>query len=358
MTQSFQPVKKTLAELAALLDGEISGDGRTIIERIQGIDEAGEGDLTFIANVKYRKKLEASRASAILVPPGTTCPGKNLLIVPDPYASLGKLLVIFHPEPAHTPGTSAQAFIGEGAHISGEATVYAGVTVGRRAKVERGAVLHPGVCLGDDAVVGEDSVLYPNCVVYRRCIIGRRVILHAGVVVGSDGFGYALPGSDNIKIPQVGFVRIDDDVEIGANCTIDRGTFGATWIQRGVKIDNLVQIAHNVTVGEYSIIVAQVGISGSTKLGRGVVLGGQAGIVGHIRIGDHAMVAAQSGVHSNVPPNTVVSGTPHLPHRQWLRAQGCLPKLPEMRQTLAALQKRVEELERKSPPAGESLPER
>ncbi len=347
MTQSFEPVKKTLAELAALLDGEISGDGRTIIERIQGIDEAGEGDLTFIANVKYRKKLEASRASAILVPPGTTCPGKNLLIVPDPYASLGKLLVIFHPEPAHATGTSAHAFIGEGAHISGEATVYAGVTVGKRAKVERGAVLHPGVCLGDDAVVGEDSVLYPNCVVYRRCIIGRRVILHAGVVVGSDGFGYALPGSDNIKIPQVGFVRIDDDVEIGANCTIDRGTFGATWIQRGVKIDNLVQIAHNVIVGENSIIVAQVGISGSTKLGKGVILAGQVGLVGHIEIGDGAMIGAQSGVAESIPPGQLVTGSPALPHRKWLRVQSIIARLPEIRSTIQSLVKRVEELENK-----------
>jgi UDP-3-O-[3-hydroxymyristoyl] glucosamine N-acyltransferase len=348
MTPTFHAEKKTLAELARLLGGEISGDGRTLIEGIQSIDEADEGDLTFIANAKYRKKLATSRASAILAPPGTTCPGKNLLIVPDPYASLGKLLGLFHPEPVHAPGTSAQAFISEGACISDEATVYAGVTVSRGAKVERGAVLHPGVYLGEDVVVGEDSLLHPNCVVYRRCIIGRRVILHAGVVVGSDGFGYARPGSDNIKIPQVGFVRIDDDVEVGANTTIDRGTFGATWIQRGVKIDNLVQIAHNVTVGEDSVIVAQVGISGSTKLGRGVVLGGQAGLAGHIQLGDHVMVAGQSGVRSSVPPNSIVSGTLHMPHMQWLRVQGCLPKLPEMRQTIAALEQRIEDLERKT----------
>jgi UDP-3-O-[3-hydroxymyristoyl] glucosamine N-acyltransferase len=341
-------VKKTLNEIAAFLNGSVSGDGGVVIERIRGIDEAGEGDLTFVANPKYRKKMETTGASAILVVPGTACAGKNLLIVGDPYVALGQLLALFHPEDEETAGISKNATVEAGADVSPEAVVYPGVHVCRGARVEKQAVLYPGVFIGRDAAVGEASILYPGVTVYRRCRIGRRVVLHAGVVVGSDGFGFALPGRENRKIPQVGYVQIDDDVEIGANTTIDRGALGRTWIQRGVKIDNLVQIAHNVVIGEYSIIVSQVGISGSTQLGKGVVIGGQAGIVGHIRIGDGVMAAARSGVHKDIPPGQIVAGSPHMPHREWLKMEACLPKLPEMREALAALQRRVAALEEKT----------
>jgi UDP-3-O-[3-hydroxymyristoyl] glucosamine N-acyltransferase len=341
-------VKKTLNEIAAFLNGSVSGDGGVVIERILGIDEAGEGDLTFVANPKYRKKMETTGASAILVVPGTACAGKNLLIVGDPYVALGQLLVLFHPEDEETAGISKNATVEAGADVSPEAAVYPGVHVCSGARIEKQAVLYPGVFIGRDAVVGEASILYPGVTVYRKCRIGRRVVLHAGVVVGSDGFGFALPGQENRKIPQVGYVQIDDDVEIGANTTIDRGVLGRTWIQRGVKIDNLVQIAHNVVIGEYSIIVAQVGISGSTQLGKGVVIGGQAGIVGHIRIGDGVMAAARSGVHKDIPPGQIVAGFPHMPHREWLKMEACLPKLPEMREALAALQRRVAALEKKT----------
>ena len=340
-------MKKTLSEIASFLDGSVSGDGGVVIEQIRGIDEAGPGDLTFVANPKYRKRMETTGASAILVAPGTACAGKNLLIVGDPYAALGRLLALFHPEDEETTGINKNASIEAGADVSPEAVVYPGVHVCRGARVEKKAVLYPGVFIGRDAAVGEASILYPGVTVYRRCRIGRRVVLHAGVVIGSDGFGFALPGQENRKIPQVGYVQIDDDVEIGANTTIDRGTLGRTWIQRGVKIDNLVQIAHNVVIGEHSVIVAQVGISGSTQLGKGVVIGGQAGIVGHIRIGDGVMAAAQSGVTKDIPPGRIVAGSPHMPHREWLKMEACLPKLPEMRETLAALQRRVAALEEK-----------
>ena len=338
-------MKKTLNEIAAFLGGDVIGDGGVVIERIRGIDDAGEGDLTFVANPKYRKKLDTTGASAILVAPATVCPGKNLLIVADPYIAMGRLLALFHPEEEPPASIHADAWIEAGADVSPEAVVYPGVYIGRGASVERRAVLYPGVFIGRDAVVGEASVLYPRVTLYRRCLIGRRVVLHAGVVIGSDGFGFANPGRDNIKIPQVGYVQIDDDVEIGANTTIDRGTLGRTWIQRGVKIDNLVQIAHNVVIGEYSIVVAQVGISGSTQLGKGVVIGGQAGLVGHVEIGEHVMVAARSGVHKDIPPYPTVAGAPHMPHREWLKMEACLPKVPEMRETLAALQRRVAALE-------------
>jgi UDP-3-O-[3-hydroxymyristoyl] glucosamine N-acyltransferase len=341
-------VGKTLNEIAALLGGYVSGDGEALIERIRGIDEAGTGDLTFLANRKYRKKLETTGASAILVTPGTACTGKNLLIIADPYIAIGRLLTLFHPEEEEIAGIHADAWIEAGADVSPEAVIYPGVHICRGAQIGRKAVLYPGVFIGRDAVVGEASLLYPHVTIYRRCLIGRRVILHAGVVVGSDGFGFAKPGQVNLKIPQVGYVQIDDDVEIGANTTIDRGTLGRTWIQRGVKIDNLVQIAHNVVIGEHSIIVAQVGISGSTQLGKGVVIGGQAGLVGHIRIGDHVMVAARSGVHKDIRPHQIVAGAPHMPHREWLKMEACLPKLPEMREALTALQRRVVALEERT----------
>jgi UDP-3-O-[3-hydroxymyristoyl] glucosamine N-acyltransferase len=279
-------VAKKVAEIAAFLQGQVIGDGDAVIRNITGIDEAEEGDLTFLANPKYRKHLGSTRASAILVAPGSEASAKTLIVVQDPYASLARLLAWFYPPEETFTGVSDRTVIEEGAVVAPDAVVYPFVFVGKGARIEGGVVLHPGVVVGRGAVIGEESILHPNVTVYRQCIIGKRVILHAGVVVGSDGFGYANPARENLKVPQVGIVQIDDDVEVGANTTIDRGTLGKTWIKRGVKIDNLVMIAHNVVIGENSVIVAQVGISGSTRLGRSVVLGGQAGLVGHITLGD------------------------------------------------------------------------
>ncbi len=341
-------MKRTLNEIASLLDGQVVGDGHVIIEHVRGIDEAGKGDMTFVSNPKYLNKIATTNASAILVSPETERRDKNVIIVKDPYSAFGKLLGLFYPEENDTPGIMNNAFIEESAFISEEATIYPGVYVGRKTRIERGVVLYPGVYVGHGAVIDEDSILYSNVSVYKKCRIGKRVILHAGVVVGSDGFGFTGPGHENVKIPQVGIVQIDDDVEIGANTTIDRGTMDKTWIKRGVKIDNLVQIAHNVVIGEYSLITSQVGISGSTKLGKGVIIGGQAGLVGHINIEDYVMIGAKSGVHEDVAARQVVSGAPHMPHKYWLRVQSCLSKLPEMRRTVASLLKRIENLEKKA----------
>jgi len=340
-------VRKRLIEIAEHVGGTVIGDADVVVCDVRGIDEAGEGDLTFIANPKYKDRLEETRASAILVSPGVTSPGKNLIVTDDPYSAMAITLTLLYPEKTVPPGISDEAFIEPGADIGNGATLYPGVYIGRRARIGRGVRLYPGVFVGDDATVGDNSILHANVVVYRGCSIGKRVILHAGVIIGADGFGFANPGADNRKVPQVGIVQIDDDVEVGANTTIDRGTLGKTWIQKGVKIDNLVQIAHNVVVGEKSIIVAQVGISGSTKLGESVILGGQVGVAGHITIGDNVMVGGQSGVHENVPPNQIVSGTPHMPHFSWLRAQACRPHLSKMRKTVNSLLKRVAELEEK-----------
>jgi UDP-3-O-[3-hydroxymyristoyl] glucosamine N-acyltransferase len=337
---------RTLHELAVILNGRLDGDGDVLIEQVRGIEEAGAGDLTFVSSAKYRKKLETTGASAILVAPGTKATGRNLIIVEDPHVAFGKALALFYPEDHGPPQLSPQACIDQTADVSPEAVVYPGVYVGPRARIDRGAVLYPGVYVGPEAAVGEQSVLYPGVTVYRKCLIGKRVILHAGVVVGADGFGIAKPGQENVKIPQVGIVQIDDDVEVGANSTIDRATLGRTWIQRGVKIDNLVQIAHNVVIGEYSLIVAQVGIAGSTTLGKGVVIGGQAGLIGHIEVGDHVWIGARSGIHRDIASGQIVMGSPQRPHRDFLRIEACITRLPEIRQTIAALEKKVADLEK------------
>jgi UDP-3-O-[3-hydroxymyristoyl] glucosamine N-acyltransferase len=341
-------VKITLREIARLLGGTIIGSDDSddiIIENIRPIEEAGQGDITFFANKKYLKQLKTSAASAILAAPQTEAKGKNLLLVSDPYAAFGKLLTLFYPLEHTQKGISREAYIEKDAQVSEEATVFPHAYISRGAKIEKGAVIYPGVFIGADASIGENSILYANVTVYSRSLIGKRVILHSGVVVGSDGFGFAAPGTGNNKIPQVGFVQIDDDVEIGANSTIDRATLGRTWIQRNVKIDNLVQVAHNVVIGENSALAAQVGISGSTKLGKGVIIGGQVGIVGHINIGDNVMIAAKSGIHKEIAPGQIVSGYPQLPHREWLKVEACRTKLPEMKRTLEELKRKIERLQ-------------
>lgn len=341
---------KTLSEIAAFLQGSVVGDGAVKIRDIKGLDEAGEGDLTFLANPKYRKKIATTAASAILVSAPVEGTGKNFVVVKDPYAALARLLALFYPEERDFQGVSPDAFIHPEAAVAEGATIYAGAFVGRAARVGRGTVLYPGVCLGHGASVGEDCILYPNVTVYRRCLIGNRVILHAGVVVGSDGFGFANPGIENRKVPQVGIVQIDDDVEVQANTAIDRGTLGKTWIQRGAKIDNLVQIAHNVVIGENSIVVAQVGISGSTRLGRRVIIGGQAGLVGHIHVGDNVMIAARAGINKDIPASRIMSGAPAVPHQDWLRLNAHIMRLPEMHKTVQELRRKVDELEKKLNP--------
>jgi UDP-3-O-[3-hydroxymyristoyl] glucosamine N-acyltransferase len=340
-------MKITLKEIAKIIGGTIIGAEEVIINDIRSIEEANEGDLTFIANKKYFKKLKSTKASAILAPPQTAAEGKNLIIVADPYAVLGKLLALFYPLEHGHSGVSPDAYIEDGATVSPEATVFPRAFISKGVKIGKGAVIYPGAYIGRNAAVGENSLIYANVTVYHDCIIGKRVILHSGVVIGSDGFGFASPGVDNEKIPQVGFVQIDDDVEIGANSTVDRATMGKTWIKRNVKIDNLVQIAHNVVIGENSAIAAQVGISGSTELGKSVMVGGQAAMTGHIKIGDNVMIAARSGIHKDIESGQIIAGSPQLPHMQWLKYVACKTKLPEMKKTLEKLVKKVENLQAK-----------
>ena len=339
-------MKMTIAEIASFLGGTVNGADDTIISGIRSIEEANEGDLTFIANKKYLKKLKSTNASAILVS-SQVAEGKNLIIVSDPYAALGKLLMLFYPLEHGRSGVSPDACIEDGAIVSPEATIFPRAFICRGAKIGKGTVIYPGVFIGRNSSVGENSILYANVTVYHSCIIGNGVILHSGVVIGADGFGFASPSKNNTKIPQVGFVQIDDDVEIGANTTIDRAALGKTWIQRNVKIDNLVQIAHNVIIGENSVITAQVGISGSTKLGKGVMVGGQTGMVGHINIGDNVMIAAGAKIHKDIKSGEIVGGAPQMPYKEWLQVEACRVKLPEMRATLKDLVKKVDELQPK-----------
>ena len=340
-------MKITLHEIASLLGGDVIGTVDAIISDVRPIEEANEGDITFIANKKFLAKLKTTKATAILAPPQTEAVGKNLIIVADPYVAFAKLLALFYPVEHGASGVSPDAYIEDGANVSPDATVFAGAFVSRGAKIKKGVVLYPGVYIGRNVSVGENSILYANVTVYYGCIIGKRVILHSGVVIGADGFGFAAPGLSNTKIPQVGFVQIDDDVEIGANSTVDRAAMTKTWIQRNVKIDNLVQIAHNVVIGENSVITAQVGISGSTKLGKSVIVGGQTGMAGWLTIGDNVKIAARSGLHRDIESNQTVGGAPQLPYRQWLKMEACKAKLPEMKKTIEELVKKVEALEKK-----------
>jgi UDP-3-O-[3-hydroxymyristoyl] glucosamine N-acyltransferase len=340
-------MKKKLRELAQWVGGTVVGDGEVEITGASSIEEARAGEITFIASPKYLPKLDETKASAVIVSPEVTQANKPLLCVTNPYLAFSKIVSLFFYKPYQPKGIDAKAWVSPTAQLGKDITVYPFVYLGDRCRIGDRVILYPGVSIGEDSSIGEESVIYPNVSIYSGTVIGKRVILHSGVVVGSDGFGYVKDGKKNVKIPQVGSVEIEDDVEIGANTTIDRAALGKTIIRRGVKIDNLVQVAHNVVIGEDSIIVAQVGISGSTKIGSNVILAGQVGVVDHIEIGDNVMVGAQSGVSHDLAPNQGYAGSPALPHREFLRTITVFPKLPEMRKTLLDIEKRLKELEKK-----------
>ncbi len=341
-------MEKTLGQLAEFLGGTAVGDTAAVITGVRGIEEAGAGDITFLANPKYAQFLETTKASAIIVAPDVCPPGKSLIQVDNPYLAFTKVVTLFSTTEPDYFGVSPHAFVHPEANVDPECAVYPFAYIGKGAVVKKKAVLYPGVYLGDGAFVGEETILYPNVTVMDRCVIMNRVIIHGGTVIGADGFGFAHEGDKQVKFPQIGIVVIEDDVEIGSNCSIDRAALGETRICRGVKMDNLVQIGHNVVVEEDSILVAQVGVSGSTHIGKKVVLAGQAGLVGHITIGDGAIVTAKTGVYKDIPAGEVMSGYPMIPHKKWLRAMPVVTRLPEIKKEMDALAKRVERLEKKS----------
>lgn len=347
----------TLAELAARVGGEVEGDGAVPLRGVRGLAEARAGHLAFYANRKYRAQLEATQASAVILGPGEKGPaGKALLRHGNPYLAFAKASWLFHPAKPVEPGVAPQAFVHPTAEVHPTAQVMPLAYVGPRARVGARTVLHPLVHVGEEAAVGEECVVYPNVTIRERCRVGDRVILNPGVVIGSDGFGFAFDlegeggsGPRHFKVPQAGTVRVEDDVELGANTAVDRATLGATVIGRGTKIDNLVQIAHNVEVGPLCLLVAQAAIAGSSRLGTGVILAGQVGVVGHVEIGDGARIGAQSGVSGDVEPGAILSGSPAFDHREWLRASAAYPRLADLVKQVRALEKKVAALEGKEP---------
>lgn len=338
-------MKKTLKELAELAGGKVIGDETTEIFGVMSIDDARQGQITFVSNPKYLKKLPETSASAIIVSKNPEGTNKPLLINENPYLAYAKIVSLFHCNPALSGKIASSSFIGENCRLGEDVFIYPFVYVGKNVSLGDRVILFPGVYVGDDSIIGEETIINPNVSIYKGTRIGKRVIIHAGSVIGSDGFGYARDGKKSYKIPQIGVVQIDDDVEIGSNSSIDRAALGKTWIKRGAKIDNLVQIGHNVNIGEDSIIVSHVGISGSVEVGNNVTLAGQVGVAGHIKIGDNVTVGAKSGITKSIVQNQVVAGFPAIPHREWLKSQASITKLPEMRKKINELEKRIKQLE-------------
>lgn len=338
-------MKKALKEIARFVGGRVEGDGDAVISGVAGIEDAREGDITFIANPKYLKYIETTKASAVVCASEVSSESKTLLKVADPYLTYAKIVGFLYPPRQESGEIDSGAVIGKNIRFGKGVTVYPFVFIGDGCSIADGVTIYPHCFIGSNVEIGEKTFIHPNVTVREDCIIGQRVILHSSTVIGSDGFGFAKDGSRYYKIPQTGIVRIDDDVEIGAGNTIDRAVMDRTWIKRGVKTDNLVHIAHNVSVGEDTVLVAQVGISGSTKIGDRATLAGQVGVAGHITIGDDVIVGAKAGVSRDIQPGRIVSGAPHMPHRTWLKASRSFEKLPEMRKKIKILENKINFLE-------------
>jgi UDP-3-O-[3-hydroxymyristoyl] glucosamine N-acyltransferase len=333
----------TAAEIAKHLGGEVVGDASAVLKGFAPAENAQAGDLTFAENDDYFARAEQSAASAIIAEPRFASAKKILIRVPHARIAFARALALFFPERTYPAGIHPTAVVAASARVDPTAHIGPHCTVGERVKIGARSVLQAGDVVGDDSKLGDDVNLFPNVTVYPQTEIGARVRIHAGTVVGSDGFGYVLDAGVHRKVPQIGNVIIGDDVEIGANVTIDRGALGPTVIGKGTKIDNLVQIAHNVEIGEGSIVVAQVGISGSTKLGKYVVLAGQVGLAGHLKIGNQVTVAAKSGVMHDIPDGGKWLGIPAQPDKQTKRQMIAIQHLPDLIRRVAELERKLGE---------------
>jgi len=334
-----------LRELANRLGCELRGAGEVEIRGVAGIESAGPGDLTFLANRRYAHHLAITRAAAVVLGPGHEETPLPCLVSDNPYLTFARAVALLRPLPRPAPGIDPAAHVdstaelGEDVHLGPLAVVGPGVRIGAR------TVVHPHVVLSRDVEVGEDCILHSGVQIRERCRLGHRVVVQNGAVIGADGFGFARdPEGRHHKFPQVGIVVIEDDVEIGALSAIDRAALGETRIGRGCKLDNLVQIGHSVTVGEDTVLAGQVGIAGSTVVGRRVTLAGQVGVAGHLTIGDGAIATAQAGIPSSVAEGTIVSGYPAIENRAWLRSSAVFARLPELQKRLRALERRLEAL--------------
>ena len=334
-----------LKEIARLIDGEIVGDPHLLIRGISSLDQAGPEELSFYFDKRYIENLKDTKAGAIIVAKRNEFFHGPRIVASNPALAYAKAACLFAPPVPKRTGTCDQASVHENSTIGKNVSIYPMVYVGKGAVIGDDVILFPGVFVGDRVHIGNGTVIYPNVAILQDCLIGNKVVIHAGTVIGSDGFGFVKEGSVSIKIPQIGIVQVDDDVELGANNCIDRAALGKTWIKRGVKTDNAVHIGHNVVIGEDTIVVAQAAISGSVSIGREVILGGQVAVSDHVEIGDKAMIGPQSGVAKSIAEGDVVAGTPTMPHRLWLKTSGLVRKLPQLNERLRHLEKKVKEME-------------
>jgi len=340
-------VHKTLKEIAGLIDGEVVGDGSTVITGVSGIKEAAEGDITFIANPKYFPLIEKTGASAIITSRDIKDTSKPIVRTDNPSLAFAKLVSFTaHGELKYPKGIHSTAILGKDVSIGHDVAIGPYVVVEDNVSIGDKTIIYSGCFVGHHTKIGSDTLIYANVSIREYITMGNRVVIHSGTVIGSDGFGFVTVEGVHHRIPQVGAVVIDDDVEIGANVSIDRARFDKTYIGKGTKIDNLVHIAHNVSIGQNCFVVAQVGISGSTTVGNNVILAGQAGLVGHIKIGDNVVVMAQSGVSKSIPAGTMVWGYPAKPADTAKRINASVQNLPRLYNAVGELKKKVEELEK------------
>jgi UDP-3-O-[3-hydroxymyristoyl] glucosamine N-acyltransferase len=334
-----------LGELAERLGCRLEGDGDIEIVGVCALEDAGPTDLTFVTEARHLPRLEASRAAAVLLAESSPATRRPALRTSNPYLTLAHALGVFYPPQPGVQGVHPTAVVSADARVHDTASVGPLCVLAPGAEVGAGTILDAQVFLGANVRVGRECRLFPQVTVREGTELGDRVVVHSGTVIGADGFGYARDGVRYIKIPQIGRVVLEDDVEIGANAAIDRATLGITRIGRGTKIDNLVQIGHNVQVGEDTVIVAQVGISGSSRIGSRVTIAGQVGVTDHVQIGDNAIVGAQAGVSKDVPDGAIMLGAPAVPHLEWKRQLAATARLPQMGKTLRALEERLRALE-------------
>jgi UDP-3-O-[3-hydroxymyristoyl] glucosamine N-acyltransferase len=334
-----------LADLADLIGGRVEGDPERAVEAIRSLETAGPRDLSFLKDPRYRGQAVASSAGALLVGPSLAdaALGRDLLIADDPSYALARLLAVLHPGERRPAGVHPTAILEPGCAVDPSAHIGPYAVIGAGSRIAAGAAVLAFVAIGRGCVVGEGAVLHPHAVLYDDTEVGAGSIVHAGVVLGADGFGYATHGGAHHKVPQIGRVVLEGDVEVGANSTIDRATLGETRVGAGSKIDNLVQVGHNVEVGRHCILCGQAGIAGSTRLGNYVVLAGQSGVSGHIQLGDGVQVAAKSAALSSLEPGAVVAGIPAIEMRKWRRQAVLLSRLEEMSRRVRALEKKLGE---------------
>ena len=342
----------SIKKIAKIVNAQIIGDETFIINKVSSFQDADKQTLTFASDLIFLKELDKSKAGAVIVPEDYDIHEDKmikpiLLKTKNPKNKFFKILNLFYPEKEFNKSIATNACIGKNVEIGQNVSIFSNVYIGDNVIIGSKVVLMPNVFVGDDVVIRNNTIIKPNTTIMEKSEIGSNVVIHSGTVIGSDGFGFTQNNQIHEKMIHAGYVCIGDNVEIGACNTIDRGTFGKTWLKNGVKTDNLVHIAHNVIIGENSLVIAQAGIAGSTKIGKNVILAGRAGVSGHLTVGDNAIIGPCAGVLNDVPSNKIVSGMPEMPHKLWLKISRILPRLPELRKKLFSLEKRIEKIEKK-----------